>query len=177
MPSVILKPDSLTQVARGASTAWNSLAANAGADTVLAIVDLTSNAWSYRLLGATLGAAIPSVDLIYGMRPEVFIGSANVAINPEFALSIDGSTLTATQGGTYASGAITQVWISSGGSLDLWGITPTYADLNSDDFSIVFAARAPGSGGHVEVHKMRLTVWHGPVGGDVTASSFMLNFT
>lgn len=177
MPSVILKPDSLTQTARGTSIAWTGLSVNAGTDTALAIADLTSNSWSYRLFGATLGAAIPSGDLIYGLRAEVYIGSANIGVNPEFALSIDGTTLTATKSGSYASGSITAVWISAGGSVDLWGITPTYSDLNSSTLSIVFAARAPASGGHVEVHKMRLTVWHGPAGGDVTASSFMLNLT
>ena len=178
MSSVLLKPNAVSQIARGSSISWTSLSANAGTDTLTAVVDLTSNAWSYRLFGSTLGAAIPTGDLIYGMKAEVYVSSANIAVSPEFALSLDGTTLaTATKTGVYASGAITVTWISAGGSVDKWGITPTYTDLNSNDFSIVFAARAPLSGGHFEVGKMHLTVWHGPVGGDQTESSFMLNFS
>lgn len=145
------------------STAWtNPTYIDAPSD--YAFVSLTGYTTSQYLKGTNCGFTIPSGATIDGIvvkfRLACFSGSADISY---VRINVGGTIV----GNNLASGSVPGTFsdVTFGSSTELWGLTPTYSQINASNFGVNLAVSAGASGATVYCDYMQLTVYYTAAGG------------
>ena len=154
------------------SIAWILVNNAKASDDTYADVDATEEVLSHYLKGTNFSFSIPSGATIDGIKLEMEEASqeegAELPLEDTVKLVKSGTV----QGNDKSTGAIlpfADTYITYGNETDLWGLTWTVADINADNFGMVFSITLRGqeeanSAGFVD--HIRITIYYTEAVGD-----------
>jgi hypothetical protein len=121
----------------------------------------TGAALSHYLKLTKFGFSIPSDATIRGVVVEVEKFSNLVVTDNEVKL-VKNSVVSGNNKASGSNWPSVDTYVSYGGSSDLWGVTLTPTDVNSDNFGVVCSANLPaGSGSRsAAIDHVRMTVYY-----------------
>lgn len=157
-----LQPTGGIQIVDASRTAWITPINVSGCGAAYATCPLPPSVKSRLLRGNAFGFTIPASATIDGIEFSCQqLGSAiNEIADDTVQLSIAG----AASGTNKATAAFwpTIVGLATyGGNADLWGLTPTPAQVNATNFGVFVASRdASGAGGTASMNCHKITVYY-----------------
>jgi hypothetical protein len=150
----------------GSTTAWGSLTAGGASDNTYVISGSlpTNGNYTDRFVISGLGFSLPNTAVITGIQVELeksVTGGSNIADREVMLVKAGVTQTTANKAITGTAWPTTDVVTSYGNSLDLWGNTWTYTDINDPGFGVAVAAQrfsASGPPQQARIDQIRVTV-------------------
>lgn len=156
MASVTASPGTIVNATGIGTTAWVNPSNAAASDDSYATATLAASAGSNYLKATNFDfSAIPDGSTINGITAynECHTDGANEV---EVKLVVGGSIVGNNKAGAeWSTEDSTEIY---GGAADLWGLTPTAAQVKASDFGIVFAIEDSGAGGVSYIDHIQLAV-------------------
>jgi hypothetical protein len=166
-----------TNTIGGGTTAWTNpgniqLADSVSADVIpgtpFSTQDLRGSAFGFAIVSTDtingilleVNAATPTTNNVYHFNTVVLEGGAGASANRAAATNLTTAFTT----------------FSFGSSIDLWGTTWTPAQVNAGGFVGNISFSAAGSGGHINVDFMRITITSTSASGGTNTTSMLMVF-
>ena len=120
---------------------------------------------THYLVATDFSFGVPAGSTINGISAEVErrAGSISPAISDASIRLVVGGSIAGSDLSAGLAWSTTEEVITYGGAAELWGLTPTVADVNSSNFGFAISAVSAISGGHIgqcQVDQMRMTVYY-----------------
>lgn len=170
-------PGTLANDATVGTIAWTNPGNAAASDNVYA-TSSSSGAFTTNYLKATnFGFSIPVGATIDGILVEVEKSGNGTTTKFDNSLKlVKGGVIGGTDKTTVDTWPLSDTYVSSGSSSDLWGETWTAADINASDFGFSISAKNTGSSAQtIYLDHIRITVYYTLTAGTMTNVQSMTN--
>ncbi|MCC2626387.1 MAG: putative Ig protein [Thermomicrobiales bacterium] len=167
-----LYPATISNVSSGSEVneAWvnpTNIGADDGSNASVTAATFDTTDITHRLWGRAFGFSVPTDATIDGITVEVerhcAAGSA-VDFRVQLTNAV-GSGLGTSKADTVTAWPGSATVKTYGGATDLWGATPTPADINSGGFGLMMSAQATGNNTDVHIDFVRITVHYTEAAG------------
>lgn len=161
----------------GGGTFWNNTNRIVSDNNQYATVALTGTNTSRALYGTDYGFTIPGAAVITGIQVQIerFVSSTfgGNSVNDLAVRLIKNNTIQGNNNAVAGDWTTTNTVITYGGATDMWGLTFTPADINSNQFGACISVQNQGSNRTASVDYIRITVFYtlGPTITNFTPTS------